>query len=187
MNKKSKAFLVGLLALSLVGAGTAAAFIATGATYNPEGGKADDAIILNWGSTESLSAVTDLTPTNPAYRTVSVAAPEKSAGVTETPKVKFLVAKGTDGEKTADFNGLSIKIATSEWGAVDPATVAQVGVLTSSSTGEDLYAEIDVTAATTYYLKVEITEEAYNAYAAEAATTELNASVTITYGANIVA
>ena len=179
MKKRSIALLCSLLALSVAGVATATALIVTGANAPTQEGSTDDVLYLDWGTEESLANITNLTPDAPAYRKVSVKAPEKSASA---PDGKFTVTLGVNtgvsSEKTLSMEGISVAVydrAFKEDGTPgDGATRVGTGDLTTSYTS----ASEVVTAAKVYYLKISISEAAFDAYASEDATTELAAKIT---------
>lgn len=185
MKKRSIALLCSLLALSVAGVATATALIVSGANAPQQEGSTDDVLYLAWGAEESLANITNLTPDAPAYRKVSVAAPEKSASA---PDGKFTVTlsvnSGVSSEKTLSMEGISVAVydkAFKEDGTPgDDATRVGTGDLTPSYPS----ASEVVTAAKVYYLKISISQAAFDAYASEDATTELAAKITFSLGVN---
>ncbi len=185
MKKRSIALLCSLLALSVAGVATATALIVTGKKADQQEGSTDDVLYLAWGAEESLANITNLTPDAPEYRKVSVAAPEKSASA---PDGKFTVTLGVNtgvsSEKTLSMDGISVAVydrAFKEDGTPgDGATRVGTGDLTPSYTS----ASEVVTAAKVYYLKISISQAAFDAYASEEATTELAAKITFSLGVN---
>lgn len=185
MKKRSIALLCSLLALSVAGVATATALIVSGANAPTQQGSTDDVLYLAWGTEESLANITNLTPDAPAYRKVSVAAPEKSASA---PDGKFTVTLGVNtgvsSEKTLSMEGISVAVydkAFKEDGTPgDDATRVGTGDLTPSYPS----ASEVVTAAKVYYLKISISQAAFDAYASEDATTELAAKITFSLGVN---
>ena len=185
MKKRSIALLCSLLALSVAGVATATALIVTGANAPTQDGSTDDVLYLAWGAEESLANITNLTPDAPAYRKVSVAAPEKSASA---PDGKFTVTLGVNtgvsSEKTLSMEGISVAVydkAFKEDGTPgDDATRVGTGDLTPSYPS----ASEVVTAAKVYYLKISISQAAFDAYASEDAETELAAKITFSLGVN---
>ncbi|MDY6275892.1 MAG: hypothetical protein SPL75_00150 [Bacilli bacterium] len=185
MKKRSIALLCSLLALSVAGVATATALIVSGANAPTQEGSTDDVLYLDWGTEESLANITNLTPDAPAYRKVSVKDPEKSASA---PDGKFTVTLGVNtgvsSEKTLSMEGISVAVydrAFKEDGTPgDGATRVGTGDLTPSYPS----ASEVVTAAKVYYLKISISQAAFDAYASEGATTELAAKITFKLEAN---
>lgn len=185
MKKRSIALLCSLLALSVAGVATATALIVNGKKADQQEGSTDDVLYLAWGAEESLANITNLIPNEPAYRKVSVAAPEKSASA---PDGKFTVTLGVNtgvsSEKTLSMEGISVAVydrAFKDDGTPgDGATRVGTGDLTPSYTS----ASDVVTAAKVYYLKISISQEAFDAYASPTATTELAAKITFKLEAN---
>lgn len=185
MKKRSIALLCSLLALSVAGVATATALIVSGANAPTQEGSTDDVLYLDWGTEESLANITNLTPDAPAYRKVSVKDPEKSASA---PDGKFTVTLGVNtgvsSEKTLSMEGISVAVydrAFKEDGTPgDGATRVGTGDLTPSYPS----ASEVVTAAKVYYLKISISQAAFDAYASPTATTELAAKITFSLGAN---
>ena len=188
MKKRSIALLCSLLALSVAGVATATALIVSGANAPTQQGSTDDVLYLAWGTEESLANITNLTPDAPAYRKVSVEAPQKSASA---PDGKFTVTLGVNegvtpsAEKTLSANGISVAVydkAFKEDGTPgDEAT--RVGTADLTVPSYPSASEV-VTAAKVYYLKISISKEAFDAYASEDATTELAAKITFKLEAN---
>ena len=184
MKKRSIALLCSLLALSVAGVATATALIVSGANAPQQEGSTDDVLYLAWGAEESLENITNLTPDAPAYRKVSVAAPEKS---TSAPDGKFTVTLGVNSGvtpsegKTLSMEGISVAVYDKAFieGEPDPEATL-IGNLTPSNTS----ASVVVTAAKVYHLKISITQAAFDAYASEDATTELAAKITFKLEAN---
>lgn len=182
MKKRSIALLCSLLALSVAGVATATALIVTGKKAEQQQGSTDDVLYLAWGTEESLANISNLTPDAPAYRKVSVEAPQKSASA---PDGKFTVTlgvnEGVSSEKTLSMEGISVAVYDKAFieGEPDP-TATLIGNLTPSNTS----ASVVVTAAKVYHLKISITQAAFDAYASESATTELAAKITFSLGAN---
>ena len=181
MKKRSIALLCSLLALSVAGVATATALIVSGANAPQQEGSTDDVLYLAWGAEESLANITNLTPDAPAYRKVSVAAPQKTGSA---PDGKFTVTLGVNegvtpsADKTLSADGISVAVydrAFKEDGTPgDGATRVGTGDLTPSYPS----ASEVVTAAKVYYLKISISQAAFDAYASPTATTELAAKIT---------
>lgn len=184
MKKRSIALLCSLLALSVAGVATATALIVSGANAPTQEGSTDDVLYLAWGTEESLANITNLTPDAPAYRKVSVKDPEKSASA---PDGKFTVELGVNegvtpsAGKTLSMEGISVAVYDKAFieGEPDP-TATLIGNLTPSNTS----ASEVVTAAKVYYLKISISQAAFDAYAAEDAETELAAKITFSLKVN---
>ena len=182
MKKRKIAFLAGLLACSLAGVATASALIVTGnaSPATPPTGQIDEVLYLAWGDTNSTGQINNLTPDAPAYRVVSVAAPQKSENA---PDGLFTAALEADDEvQHSSIAGITVLIYD--------APYQQSG---QPGAGANKIAELDathasgsqvVTAAKTYYIKVTISSEAYSAYIAPSAETELAGIITFSYGAN---
>ena len=187
MKKRSIALLCSLLALSVAGVATATALIVTGKKADQQEGSTDDVLYLAWGTEESLANITNLTPDAPEYRKVSVAAPERSESA---PYGKFTVSLDVNegvtpsAGKTLSADGISVAVydkAFKENGEPgDGATRVGTGDLTP------LYSSASevVTVAKVYYLKISISQEAFDAYASPTATKELAAKITFSLGVN---
>ena len=186
MKKSGIALLAGLLACSVAGVATASALIISDAHAPQQSGTTDTVLYLDWGSTEDLSNISNLTPDAPAYRTVSVAAPQKSA---TAPDGKFTAALGVNSSvspeegNTLSANGISVSIYDQAYAqdGTNAGTRVGTGDLTvSTSPITDV-----VSAAKVYYLKITISQDAYNAYL-DVATNhlELAAKITFSYGPN---
>ena len=186
MKKGSVAFLAGLLALSVGGVATASALIITGANAPQQQGSIDSVLYLEWGATQELSQISNLTPDAPAYRTISVAAPEKSASA---PNGKFTatLAANPDGledavNHTASIAGLTVTIYDKAFDIDGNPGAGAVKFADLSSLNLSAYEE--VSAAKVYYLKITIDSENYAAYTAPDAATELCGKITFSYGVN---
>lgn len=187
MKKGKIAFLAGLLACSLAGVATASALIITGAHAPQQEGSTDTVLYLKWGTTEDLSSVGNLTPDAPAYRKVSVAAPEKSDNA---PDGKFTVSLGVNSGvspaagNTLSAEGISVAIYDKAYENDGTNTGNRIGEgdLTTATTP---ISEV-VTGAKTYYLRISISQAAYDMYLDVATQKkELAAKITFSYGANI--
>lgn len=157
MNKKSKITLSSLLALSLAGTAVAVAMVTTGASKEVKNNPVDSAIYLHWGENE-VAAITDLTDTAPAYRKVICQAPDASASVSDKGKFSFNLVADTGEKKT--LAGVTVSVATEEWKAEMPETSVLANKLTTWTSGE-------ISADTTYYLKVEVSSSEFAKYVAE--------------------
>lgn len=187
MKKGKIAFLTGLLACSLAGVATASALIVTGAHAPQQSGKTDEVLYLDWGAEEQLDTVGNLQPDSPAYRKVSVAAPQKS---TSAPNGKFTVSLGVNtgvsptGDNTLSAEGISVAIYDTafETNGTNTGTRVGSGDLTIATTP---ISEV-VTAAKVYYLKISISQEAFDMYLDVATNKkELAAVITFSYGPNV--
>ena len=188
MKKSSIVLLAGLLACSVAGAATASALIISGAHAPQQSGTTDSVLYLEWGTTEDLASVSNLTPDAPAYRTVSVAAPEKSATApdgkfTATLAVNDAVSAAEGNTLSADGISVAIYDAAYQQSGEPGAGANRIGTadLTMSNTSvTDV-----VTAAKVYYLKISISQAAYDSYV-DVATShlELAAKITFSYGVN---
>lgn len=163
MNKNSKFFVFGLLAVSLLGVGAASAFVTQGASSNTSG-TVDNVVYLEWGETQSVDPITDLAYGTPVYRTISIKAP--TASVSSGYTAQFSCSMTVDQDKS--LLGVTAKIATQPWTTSGTTAVATVDTSTPYT--------VTVTTAQTYYVKYEVTEEAYAQYVAK----------TITMGGNTV-
>lgn len=187
MKKGKVVLLSGLLAFSVAGVATASALIISGANTYVDDGETDSVLYLEWGSTEDLSSVGNLTPDAPAYRMVSVAAPQKSA---TAPDGKFTAALGVNSSvspeegNTLSAEGISVSIFDKAYEKDGTNTGNRVGTgdLTIATSP---ISEV-VTAAKVYYVKITISQEAYDMYLdVETNQKELAAKITFSYGANI--
>lgn len=188
MKKRSIALLCSLLALSVAGVATATALIVSGANAPQQNGSTDDVLYLAWGTEESLANITNLTPDAPAYRKVSVKAPEKTGSA---PDGKFTVTLGVNegvspsAGKTLSADGISVAVydkAFKEDGTPGEGAV-RVGTADLTVPSYPSANEV-VSAAKVYYLKISISQEAFDAYASASATTELAAKITFSLGVN---
>lgn len=205
MKKRRVALLSALLVGSLAGAGTAAAFLIDEG-HTETSGKLDAAIVLDWGETSTVTDISDLSPSTPAYREVSVAAPKISTNANQKAVFTAKLSKGS--QTNGAIYGLKVEIATSTWtqegGGPDssssftpPSPVITIDAtsaapdsssapgngglsyegesgrvsLAETSTSVDTadesgnyVASVDVTEATTFYIKVSLSEQAYNSY-----------------------
>lgn len=180
MTKKNKALLLTLMGLSLAGIGGASAYLITSASADQQSGAVDSAIVLKWGETQNLGEVTGLTPTSPAYRSVSLAAPQitTSAG----KKAQFTAAIGVGSAEKGSMDGLTVTISNNAYGTGhdDEKDQKLVAGTTNSVT-------IDVSDAVTYYLEFTMAQEAYNVYTADDPTAVFSAVLTLSYKAANVA
>ena len=186
MKKRSIALLAGLLACSVAGVATASALIVAGAHAPQQQGTTDSVLYLDWGSTEDLSSISNLTPDAPAYRMVSVAAPQKSASA---PDGKFTASLGVNTDVSPEEgNSLSaegISVAIYDQAYAQDGTNAGTRVGTGDLTTTASEITDVVSAAKVYYLKITISQEAYEMYLNVASSKkELAAKITFSYGPN---
>ena len=180
--KKSRKILLGtLMACSLVGIGTATAFIVTGATQTHQGA-ADSAIILDWGETSVMGDIASLSPGAPAYREITAKAPIRSTSAKDEAKVTFTLAKA-NGATNPQFIGLKVEIATQAWTESGTQAVGTIEVTTEDQS-ENLFYESDaVTVDTTFYLRFTIDQDIFNEYyAPRVDQATLSATLTAHYG-----
>lgn len=184
MKKSRIVLLAGLLACSVAGAATASALIISGAHAPQQEGTTDSVLYLAWGSQEDLSNIGNLTPDAPAYRMVSVAAPQKSASA---PNGKFTAALGVNDTvspeegNTLSAEGVSVSIYDRAYNQDGTNTGTRVG--TGDLTVATSPISEEVTAAKVYYLKITISQEAYDMYLDVATNKkELAAKITFSYG-----
>lgn len=167
--KKKKTLLLAAAIISLGAVAATSAFLITEGDKNVTD-TVDGALILKWG-TNSLADVTDLTPQNPAYRTVVVKKPTASTSVTDTVRVKFALT-GTN------FAGITVEGALADWAV--SGTTATV-TLTDDNTPQ--YHDVAMASFTndiTFFLKISIGQTEYDALVA--ADGQLAASLTMTLG-----
>lgn len=157
MKKTNKVLAISALILGATGLATASGFIIGDAVAKTKTDTADHALVLEWGTTQSVDAITTLTPGNPVYRTISVKAPTMSTGAGVTATCTFTLAVTTD----HTLNGVAVAIATADW-AVD-GTTATSTLTVDTDPAVPSYAPT-ISADTTYYLKVTITQAAYDTY-----------------------
>jgi hypothetical protein len=183
MKKRKIAFLAGLLACAVAGVATASALIVSGPASPavPPSGSMDEILYLSWGDTNSTGQIANLTPSMPAYRVVSVAEPEKSASA---PDGKFTatLAEDTTVEKHS-INGVTVFIYDAPYKENgDPGDGAtKIGELKTGS----LSASKVVTEAETYYIKVTLSDAAYQSYIGDNPQYVLAGIITFSLGANV--
>lgn len=190
MKKSRKILLASVMALSLVGVGTATAFLVTGASTQTSG-SADQAFVLSWGQSMQMGDVNSLAPKAPEFRSITALKPTMSASATSKEGVvTFTLAKTvdeTDVDSIYDYRGLTIQISTTNW--EDPDATADVGTLSVPLTiDEENPAVLEVTSEpisidTTFYLKFEISQEAFDTIYAprDEGTPILGADLTVSY------
>lgn len=201
MRKKKRFALFSLLLVGLFGIGTASAFIVNNAATLTHSGEIEGAIVLDWGTENETTAITDLVPSTPQYRKISVAAPQKSANVTLTPTFSAELVNG-DGvaEKTVSLRGVKVEFANATWLQSEPPTAiseltvdwtggtGSPGDWTPSAGGKDNKnnpgaSTVTITAATTYWVKITISQEAFNYYADATKNYELSGKLVFSYKA----
>jgi len=196
MSKKKRTSLYAILLLGLLGIGSASAFIINDATGISTSQTLDKAIVLEWGTENITDAIVGLEPTTPQYRTVSVAAPRKSATVTETPTFSAKLVNGAGvAEKTVSLRGIKVEFAETTWLAETPPSA--IGTLTldwsgsdwtpnaggTDNTGNPGEKTATITAAKTYYVKISINQEAFAYYADASHNFELSGKLVFAYKA----
>ncbi len=187
MRKKKRFALFSLLLVGLFGIGTASAFLINEAVGGSHSETIDGAIILKWGTDKALDAVTDLVPTSPVYRRVSLEAPQKAGTVTDTPTFSVSLVPGLAQEnKYVSLRGIKVEFATSTWlvgaGESAPTPVLTLdwstgtwlegapgaaGVVDTDGNPEAQSTAITGTDPVLYYIKISISEEAFAKYAGD--------------------
>lgn len=154
MKLREKA-LIGLMALSLAG-GVATTFALTAQGANTStNGSVDSAIYLNWGDTESVGDIEGLKNGSYVYKSIGVAAPAKSAGVTKVGQLTFTLA-AKEGDYTID--GTTVYISTTDLESVtDHSNEAWTNATKLDKTSLSTAFKFDE--ATTYYLAFTKTAE----------------------------
>lgn len=181
--KKSRKILLGtLMACSLVGIGTATAFIVSGA-HQDHTGAADAAVILNWGGTLQVDDIDTLSPGAPAFREITAKAPVVSESQSEVAgKVTFTLAKG-NGAENAQFIGVKVEVATQSWSTSGTEAAGTIEVIEEDPTDGLTYVAENITTDTTFYLRVSIDQTIFNEYyAPRVDQATLSAELTISYG-----
>ncbi len=197
MRKKKRITLYALLLVGLLGIGSASAFIVNDAAGASTSQTIEGAIVLNWGTEEEVTAITGLVPSTPQYRKISVAAPQKSANVTLTPTFSAQLVNDTASVegKTISLRGIKVEFANETWLQSTPPSA--IAALTINWTGSGWTANAGgadnadnpgaktatITAATTYYVKISISQEAFNYYANEANNFVLQGNLRFSYKA----
>jgi len=170
MQKNRKRILLFiLLFVALLSVGLSSAFIIKDATSSGNKGETlESAIILKWGEGSVLGDIDNLAPGNPAYREVVLAAPVKSANATGGVFHMTLAASTEDvsGDKYGNVDGDDVIASYSAVGIVIEYRVGSAfpqtnDGLTYTYSGDP---EIAITVATTVYLRISITQGAYDAY-----------------------
>lgn len=170
MTKRKIALLSTLLVLSIGGIATGTAFIIQSANKT-KSDAADSAMILSWGENQTFSEITELKAGTYQYRSVSLKAPLKSAGVTDTAQLTITLSDSASGK----MDGLVVDVSTSDWTKTE--SISSYDTLDATTKTKSF----TVTVATTYYLRVSITQEAYSGYIAEGATTTFGATINLSY------
>lgn len=196
MRKKKRFALFSLLLVGLFGIGTASAFIVNNAATLTHSGEIEGAIVLDWGTENVTTAINDLVPSTPQYRKISVAAPRKSANVSLTPTFSASLVNGDPvTDKTVSLRGVKVEFANATWLQSSPP--AAIGTLTLNWTGTSWTANpngVDnadnpgaktatITEATTYYVKISISQAAFDYYADAANAYELSGKLVFSYKA----
>lgn len=185
MKKSRKIFLGTLMACSLVGIGTATAFLVTGA-HTDITGQADEAIILNWDEQNTVTAdIQTLTPSNPAFLHVGVKAPQKTTGATGDAKVTFALSVGECADAdNENIVGLKIEIADTDWGVEAPTPIETISTVDNTTNAGVSYTTDAITEDDIFYLRVSIDADNYAEYYApetRAETYTLCGVLTISY------
>ena len=186
MKKSSVVFLAGLLAFSVAGVATASALIISGAHTSVDDGETDSVLYLEWGTTEDLASVSNLTPDAPAYRKVSVKAPQRSESA---PYGQFTASLGVntsvspEAGNTLSAEGISVEIFDQAYNNDGTNSGTRIG--TGDLTVETSPISETVSADKVYYLKIKISQAAYEMYLDVATNKkELAAKITFSYGPN---
>lgn len=149
MRKKRRAFLLGLMAMFLVGGVATTLALTYHSAEQNIAGTSDSAIYLKWGHNE-LEAVGDLVAGTPQYRDVTLDA-DKSASVTGSAQVTFTLAL-IDADST--LTGLSVAIYHGTRGVgVNDMTLLKT-LTSSASTYTDTVAFTDNAANRDYRLAI---------------------------------
>lgn len=179
MKKKSIVCLSALLLASVIGVGTAAAFLITGASVSGSG-KADEAVILKFGDEKKLDAITDLSPTNTMFRELTVAKPLVTTNANYKPVLTLSLTK--DETENYSYAGLKVEASLTEFGKDSDSEESNQGIYsltvgdqitdTAEATNIGTYSNvtdkivIDLSGiteeTTTVYLRISISEAAYN-------------------------
>lgn len=171
MKKSKKIALLSLLLVGVVGIGTASAFIITDAIGKTVNGTTDDGILLEWGETLSVGAITTLNPGTPQYREVSLLAPKKSSGLQQDSGLIATLAPS----EGAKIDGISVDIAEDSW--AEQSTVA-IYTLTSENDSHSIVVNSNVT----FYLRIRITDEAFQNYLDDGNEDVMGGTITLSYG-----
>lgn len=157
MTKKAKILVASLLVASLVGAGTATAFIIKNANQNTSG-SVDDAIYLSWGETKSINDVMFDDGELEFVRCVSLNAPETNLNNTYGT---FTISIAADEGKSID--GLTVGIFKDD---AECKVENKVDQLDESKATKS----IEIREASTYYLKFTMIDSEFQKYIAGEAT-----------------
>ena len=177
MNTRKKFFVTGLLAVSLLGVGAAAAFVTTGASViDGLTGTVDKMIYLDWNTAANtnIADISNLAYGTPIYREISVNAPTQMANDSVAAKLQIVLTP--DDGKVLD--GVTCSIASHEWGNWGGENYL-LGTATSDQNGA--FKSAAITAATTFYLKFEVSEEEYALYTAATPTKTMGGNAVISY------
>lgn len=150
MTKKSKILVASLLAVSLVGAGTAAAFIIKGANTSTSG-SVEDAIYLSWGETQTITDVVFDDPAESFVRCVSVNAPETN--LTSAEAHFYLTLTADEGKS---LGGLSV-------GIFDDEQCQEANRLGTATQLTSFTSDV-ITTAKTFYLKFTMESTIWQTY-----------------------
>lgn len=144
--KTKRKVLVGLMALSLLGGvGGALALTRNAANMGGTTGAFDQAIYLNWDSdqsTKSLTNVTDLQPSTPQWRYLTVA-PKSTKTVAGTVTLTFTLAKS---EGNCHIKGLTVSV----YKTASLATDDTVATLVDKVTPAPVLSESNLSGTTTF-------------------------------------
>lgn len=187
MKKKTIAALSALLLVSGAGVGTAAALLVQSANANGSG-QADEAVVLNWGENQSVNwqDIDSLSPTSPVYAQVSVAAPLITGNANGSAVFTLSLTKGT--ETNDAYAGLKVEASTTAWtssesGMTNEGEVFDITIPDDPETDpEKTSIDFTVTEATTYYVRISLSEEAYNTlYVTNAKSEDIDSEASGTY------
>lgn len=168
MKKRTIALLSVLSILGVGGVATGVAFIIKGSTQTTPD-SIDNGMILKWGAESNFNEITNLQFGTSQYRKITLDEPT-IVGSVDADAIFYC---SIEAQTNCSLNGLEISIAKSEW------TESTTALATLSSS--NLNYQETITASTTYFLKIDITEEAYNKYTQENATTTFGANLRLSY------
>lgn len=168
MKKRTIALLSILSVLGIGGFATGVAFIVKNASQTTPD-NIDNGMILNWGNESNFNEITELVYDAPQYRKIILNEPT----IVGTINADAIFYCSLEAQANCSLDGLKIDIAKQKW--TDSTT--SLKTLDSSN----LSYQETITSATTYYLKISITEEAYNQYMQENATTVFGANLRFSY------
>lgn len=177
MKRKSICLLAGLLIASTAGMATAAAFIIKDATNSSITENVTGTLVLSYGENQQWSNIESLSPTNPKFSTIVLNAPIKSKNVND--EAEFVLTLSA--QENCSIEGLTVTISTNDWqeGSGEDGKVATLDAETTRYTAT-------INDAKTYFLKYEISQEAYDEYVKISETEDVRA-ITQAFGGKLVA